>query len=232
VSRLLVVEDERKLLRSLQRGLEAAGYEVIAVGNGDDAEAHLDGAAVDGVLLDWMLPGKDGLQILRELRAQGCGLPVLLLTARDAIDDRVQGLDEGADDYLVKPFAFAELLARVRALLRRGRPDRTTVLRAGDLEIDLLERRVTRAGEEVPLRAREYEVLVYLTRHAGAAVTRAMLGLDIWKEPGHALTNVIDVTVTQLRRKLDRPGLASLIQTIRGVGYVLQAACAGTSAGD
>jgi DNA-binding response OmpR family regulator len=135
----------------------------------------------------------------------------------------VRGLDQGADDYLVKPFAFAELLARLRSLLRRGKADRETVLRAGDLEVDLLERRATRAGAELPLRGREFEVLAYLLRHRNAAVTRDMLGRDVWKEPGHALTNVIDVTITLLRRKLERPGLPPLLHTVRGVGYCLRA---------
>jgi two-component system copper resistance phosphate regulon response regulator CusR len=233
VFRLLVVEDERKLLRSLQRGLEAEGYEVLGAANGDDALARLEQISVDGVILDWLMPGKDGLEVLRELRRSGRTLPVLMLTARDAVEDRVLGLDAGADDYLVKPFAFAELFARVRSLLRRGRETRETTLRAGDLEVDLLERRVTRGGAEVALRPREYEVLVYLLRHQGGAVTRDMLGRDIWKEPEHALTNVIEVTITLLRRKLDRAGQPSLIHTVRGVGYLLQAAsCAGVSAGD
>src|SRR5262249_52594069 len=145
-----------------------------------------------------------------------------MLTARDAVDDRVQGLDAGAEDYLTKPFAFAELLARVRALVRRGPAPRETVLKAGDLEVDLLERRVNRAGEEIALRGREFEVLAYLMRHHGQVVTRDMLGRDVWKEPLHDLTNVIDVTMTLLRRKLDRADRPALIHTVRGVGYVLR----------
>jgi len=145
-----------------------------------------------------------------------------MLTARDAVEDRVHGLDSGAEDYLRKPFAFAELLARMRALVRRGPAPRETVLRAGDLEVDLLERRVTRAGEEVALRGREFEVLAYLARHSGQVVTRDMLGRDVWKEPQHDLTNVIDVTMTQLRRKLERPGRPAPIHTVRGVGYALR----------
>ena len=147
---------------------------------------------------------------------------MLILTARDAIEDRVLGLEQGGDDYLVKPFAFAELVARVRALLRRGPPDRETILRCGDLELDLLDRRVVRGSEEISLRGREFEVLVFLTRHQGQVVTRDMLGRDVWKEPDHDLTNVIDVTVTLLRKKLDRPGQPPLIQTVRGVGYCLR----------
>jgi DNA-binding response OmpR family regulator len=160
--------------------------------------------------------------VLTELRQSGSRVPVLLLTARDAVEDRVMGLDRGADDYLVKPFATAELLARVRAMLRRGVDDRANVLRAGDLEADLLERKVRRGGQDLGLRAREFEVLVYLMRHAGRTVTRDMLGRDVWNEPDHNLTNVIDVTMTLLRRKLDRPGLPAPVETVRGVGFRLR----------
>src|SRR5262249_48704661 len=149
-------------------------------------------------------------------------LPVLILTARDAIEDRVTGLDAGADDYLVKPFAFAELLARLRVLLRRGAVERETVLSADDLEMDLLRRRVTRGGTEIHLAVREFEVLEYLLRHKNVSVTRAMLGRDVWKEPGYALTNVIDVYIRLLRRKVEKPGMRPLIHTIRGVGYCLK----------
>ncbi len=219
MSRLLVVEDEKKLLRSLQRGLEAEGHVVTSAESGLEASALLAESTFDCVVLDWMLPGKDGLPVLRDLRGAGSRVPVLMLTARDAIADRVLGLESGADDYLVKPFAFAELVARIQVLLRRGKVDRETVLRAGHLEVDLLDRRVVLGGEEVELRPREYEVLVYLLRHLGATVTREMLGRDVWREPGHYLTNVIDVTMTLLRKKLDRPGRPPLIQTVRGVGF-------------
>ena len=166
-----------------------------------------------------MLPGKGGLEVLAELRRAGKATPVLILTALDAVEDRVTGLDAGADDYLVKPFAFAELLARLRVLLRRGQPERETVLRLADLELDLLERRVRRAGVEIPFTQREFEVLAYLVRHRGGVVTREMLGRDVWKEPNHALTNVIEVYITLLRRKLEAPGQGPLIHTVRGVGY-------------
>jgi DNA-binding response OmpR family regulator len=223
VPRLLLVEDERKMLRSLQRGLEAEGYEIVAAASGETAQAQLAVQSFDCLVLAWMLPGRDGLAVLADLRRAGDRTPVLLLTARDTVEDRVQGLDVGADDYLVKPFAFAELLARIRAMLRRGRTDRETVLSAGDLELDLLERKAVLAGEVIPLRGREFELLAYLLRHQGEAVTREMLGREVWNEPGHALTNVIDVTVTFLRKKLDRPGRPPLIQTVRGVGYCLKA---------
>ncbi len=222
MARILVVEDERKVLRSLRRGLEAEGYEVATASTGKDGYRLAAGEPFDCLVLDLLLPGRDGLQVLADLRRAGHTLPVLILTARDAVEDRVAGLDAGAEDYLVKPFAFAELLARLRALLRRGRGERETVLRAADLEVDLLQRRATRAGEEVPLTQREFEVLAYLVGHKNAVVTRDMLGRDVWKEPDHALTNVIDVYITLLRRKVERPGQRPLIHTLRGVGYSLR----------
>jgi DNA-binding response OmpR family regulator len=217
-----VIEDERKVLRGLQRGLEAEGYDVVAASSGTEGYQHALAEPFDCVVLDWMLPERDGLQILADLRQQGFRVPVLLLTARDAVADRVLGLDAGADDYLVKPFAFAELVARLRALLRRGPTERETILRAGDLRVDLLRRRVSRGGTDIPFTQREFEVLVYLLRHKGRAVTRDMLGRDVWHEPDHALTNVIDVYITLLRRKLEKAGALPLIETIRGVGYCLR----------
>jgi two-component system, OmpR family, copper resistance phosphate regulon response regulator CusR len=219
--RVLVVEDERKVLRSLERGLQAEGYEVVTAARGDEGLRLAAAGPFDCVVLDLALPGRDGLEVLAELRQARTATPVLILTARDAIEDRVTGLDAGADDYLVKPFSFAELLARLRALLRRDQPDRETVLRAGDLEVDLLGRRATRAGEEVALTHREFEVLAYLARHKDRVVTRDMLGLEVWQEPGHALTNVIDAYISLLRRKVERPGQPPLIHTVRGVGYRL-----------
>jgi two-component system OmpR family response regulator len=221
VSRVLVIEDERKILRSLERGLQAEGYDVVAAATG--GEGYLQGStqSFDCLILDLMLPDRDGLQVLADLRRAGKTTPVLILTARDAVEDRVIGLDAGADDYLVKPFAFAELLARLRVLLRRERGVEA-VLRADDLEMDLLRRQVTRAGAEVPLTQREFELLAYLLRHKNSTVTRDMLGRDVWKEPGHALTNVIDVFVNLLRRKVEGPGRRPLIHTVRGVGYSLR----------
>jgi DNA-binding response OmpR family regulator len=220
--RVLVVEDERKVLRSLQRGLEQEGYEVVTAADGETGRALALGQDFDCVVLDLLLPGRDGLEVLADLRRAGRATPVLVLTARDAVEDRVIGLDAGADDYLVKPFAFAELLARLRVLLRRGPPDRETVLRAADLELDLLARSASRAGVEVPLTPREFEVLEYLVRHKDQVVTRDMLGRDVWDEPGYALTNVIDVYITLLRRKLERPDRPPLIHTLRGLGYSLR----------
>jgi two-component system copper resistance phosphate regulon response regulator CusR len=222
VSRLLVVEDEPKLLRALARGLEGAGYDVVTAANGDDALARFaDSQPLDALILDWLLPGRDGVEVLKQLRRDGYLTPVLMLTARDALADRVHGLDAGADDYLVKPFEFEELLARVRSLLRRGQSGRETVLVIGDLSVDLIERRVTRAGRPIELRPREYEVLVYLLRRRGEVVSRDMLGRDVWADPDHPLTNVIDVTVANLRKALDRAG-APLVHTVRGSGFVLR----------
>jgi DNA-binding response OmpR family regulator len=219
---VLIVEDERKVLRGLERGLQAAGYEVAAAASGDAGVALALAESFDCIVLDVMLPGRSGLEVVAELRSAGRKVPVLLLTARDAIDDRVRGLDAGADDYLVKPFALAELLARLRALVRRGASERETVLRAGDLEMDLLLRRVVRAGAELALTAREAELLEYLLRHKNTIVTRDMLVRDVWMEPGQPLTNVIEVFVNHLRRKIERPGTPVLIHTIRGVGYSLR----------
>jgi len=220
VARLLVIEDDLKILRGLDEGLHAEGYEVVTADDGSEGRRLATTQTFDCVILDRMLPGRDGLEVLSDLRRAGNAVPVLVLTARDAVEDRVAGLDGGADDYLVKPFAFAELLARLRVLLRRGRPAPETVLRVADLEVDLLARRATRGGVEVSLAHREFEVLAYLMRHRGATVTREMLGRDVWKEPGHALTNVIDVYVNLLRRKLEG-GRPPLIHTVRGVGYRL-----------
>jgi DNA-binding response OmpR family regulator len=176
------------------------------------------------VLLDLMLPGRNGLEILETLRKRHVGTPVLILTARDGIGDRVLGLDLGADDYLVKPFALPELLARIRALLRRGRASETLRLKAADLEVDLVTRRATRDGRLLDLTAREFELLEYLLRHEGHVVSREMLAHDVWKEPRRAtpIDNVIDVQMTRLRKKVDAEGHRRLIHTVRGVGFLLR----------
>jgi DNA-binding response OmpR family regulator len=220
--RLLIVEDERKVLRSLERGLQGEGYEVATAATGEHGLDLALGHQFDCLILDVLLPGKDGVEVLKALRRAGKTVPVLILTARDAIEDRVIGLDAGADDYLVKPFAFAELVARLRALLRRERAERETVLEADGLTMDLLQRRVVLGSVEVHLSPREFEVLEYLVRHKDTTVTRDMLGSEVWKEPDYALTNVIDVHINALRRKLERVGKGSLIRTVRGVGYSLQ----------
>jgi two-component system, OmpR family, copper resistance phosphate regulon response regulator CusR len=220
--RVLVVEDQKRLLQNLVRGLSGEGYEVVAATTGEEGGFQASSGPFDVIVLDLLFPDKSGLDVLRELRSAGAGTPVLILTARDSIDDRVLGLDTGADDYLVKPFAFAELLARLRVLLRRGPSGRETVLRAGDLEMDLVSRRVTRAGKIAELTAREFELLEYLLRHKDEPVTREMLSRDVWKEPTGAMTNVIDVYINGLRKKVERPGSTALIHTVRGVGYVLR----------
>jgi DNA-binding response OmpR family regulator len=220
--RVLVIEDEARVRRSLEDGLRVAGFEVETAATGGEGSRLATSRPFDCVILDWMLPGRDGLQILADLRHSGQASPVLLLTARDAIEDRVLGLDSGAEDYLVKPFAFAELLARVRVLLRRGRSDRETTLRAGDLELDLLRRQASRGGVDLGLAHREFEVLEYLVRHKNEPVTREMLGLDVWKEPNYAYSNVIEVYINLLRKKVEVPGRAPRIVTLRGVGYSLQ----------
>jgi two-component system, OmpR family, copper resistance phosphate regulon response regulator CusR len=220
--RVLVVEDQKKHLASLARGLEAQGYEVVAAASGEEGFRYLSTITVDAVILDLMLPGRDGLDVLRALRARGVATPVLILTARDTVEDKVLGLDSGANDYLVKPFAFAELLARLRALLRRDVSGRELILRADDLEIDLLSRRVIRGGMELDLTRREYELLEFLLRHKNETVTRDMIGREVWKETSGALTNTIDVYINALRRKVEQPEKRQLIHTVRGVGYAVR----------
>ena len=222
MARILVVEDQKKHLDSLRRGLEAEGYGVATASTGEEGFALAISEEIDAIVLDLMLPGRDGLGIIRELRANGFAKPILILTARDSVEDRVRGLDEGGNDYLVKPFAFAEFLARLRALLRRDLPGRPLVLRAGDLEMDLLGRKVTRSGDELELTGREYELLEYLLRHKNEVVTRDMIALDVWKERTGAMTRIIDVYINALRKKVDRIGRTALIQTVRGVGYALR----------
>jgi two-component system copper resistance phosphate regulon response regulator CusR len=224
VVRVLVVEDERKLGQVLASALQAEHYEVVVAPTGEDGFFRAHDEVFDLVLLDLMLPGRSGLEILQTLRKRHVHTPVLILTARDGINDRVLGLDLGADDYLVKPFALPELLARIRALLRRGRPAETLRLQAADLEVDLVARWVTRAGRTLDLTAREFELLEYLLRHQGHVVSREMLAHEVWKEPRRAtpIDNVIDVQVARLRRKVDLDGHQRLIHTVRGVGFVLR----------
>src|SRR5947209_11189813 len=222
MARLLVIEDQKKLQKSLGRGLAEEGYEVVSALYGEEGFYQATTEPFDAVVLDLMLPGRSGMDILRELRSHGFSKPVLILTARDAIEDRVSGLDAGADDYLVKPFAFAELLARVRALLRRDVGGRELFLRVDDLEIDLLGRRVVRDGLELDLTRREYELLEYLVRNKNTTVTRDMIARDVWKETSGTLTNSIDVYINSLRKKVEQPGTRQLIHTVRGVGYVVR----------
>jgi len=223
-SRLLIVEDDDKTVRALASGLTREGFAVSTARTGEEGFFLLNTESFDLVVLDWMLPGRDGVEILRTLRARGTRTPVLLLTARDAVEDRVQGLESGADDYLVKPFAFPELLARIRSLLRRvtAEPLRRTL---ADLVVDLETRRAWRAGRALELTPREFDLLAYLARQPNQVVTREMLAKDVWRETNRAtpLDNVIDVHVAHLRRKVDEGHPVKLIQTVRGVGFVLRA---------
>jgi DNA-binding response OmpR family regulator len=222
--RILVVEDERKVAKALQEGLEAESYQVTLAHTGEEGFFLVNAETFDLVVLDLMLPGRDGLEVLTTLRKRGLQTPVLVLTAKDAIEDRVLGLDSGADDYLVKPFAFPELLARIRALGRRGRIDPLTPLRLADLEMDPASRTVLRGGQSLELTPREFDLLEYLLRHQGRVVSREMLARDIWKEMARhtPLDNVIDVHIARLRRKVDDPFEKKLVQTVRGVGFALR----------
>ena len=222
--RVLVVEDEQKVANALREGLEGERYEVVVERTGEAAFFRLNTEDFDAILLDLTLPGRDGLQILKAVRERGLKTPVLVLTARDSVHDRVAGLDSGADDYLVKPFAFAELLARIRALVRRGRAAESPRLGAGDLDVDLVTRKVTRAARPVELTVREFELLEYLLRHQGQVVSRETLARDVWKETARStpLDNVIDVHIARLRRKVDADYRVKLIHTVRGVGFMLR----------
>jgi two-component system, OmpR family, copper resistance phosphate regulon response regulator CusR len=222
--RILVIEDERKLGRALQEGLQAEQYGVALACTGEEGFYLAQTESFDLVILDVMLPGRSGIEILTAMRRHGFKTPVLMLTARDAVEDRVRGLDTGADDYLVKPFAFPELLARIRALSRRGISESSPNLRVADLEVDVVGRSVMRAGHTLDLTAREFELLEYLMRHQGHVVSREMLARDVWKEAGRhtPLDNVIDVHVARLRRKVDDQFDQKLVHTVRGVGFVLR----------
>ena len=224
LAKILVIEDEPKTANAIRSGLRGEGYDATVAKTGEEGFFQLNTEPFDLVILDWMLPGHDGIEILKTLRARGTETPVLLLTARDAIEDRVLGLDSGADDYLMKPFAFAELLARVRALLRRAGDTETFRKQIGDLKLDIENRRVSRGSQEIAVTPREFELLAYLLRHHGQTVTRQMLAKDVWREPHRAtpLDNVIDVHVAHLRRKIDEGRRVKLIHTVRGVGFVLR----------
>jgi heavy metal response regulator len=221
--RILVVEDERKVASFVRQGLEEEGYAVDVASDGAAAvDLALGGTSYDLVVLDVMLPKRDGFAVLRTLREHRMTAPVLMLTARDSVPDRVTGLDQGADDYLTKPFAFEELLARIRVLLRRSTAQRAPVLQLADLRLDPATRRVTRGGREISLTAREYALLEYFLRNAGRVLTRPMLAEHVWGIDFDPESNVIDVYVGYLRRKVDLPGETRLLQTARGAGYVLR----------
>jgi DNA-binding response OmpR family regulator len=225
--RVLVAEDNPTLGRSIARGLRDDGYAVDLTATGDEAAHLLSVHSYDCVLMDVMLPGKSGFDVIAEARHRGNKVPVLCLTARDATEDRVRGLDLGADDYLVKPFEWEELSARVRALIRRTHGQGSSVLRVGDLEIDTAARTVKRAGQEIVLSAREYALLKYLATRAGQVVTRSDIWEHLYDQHDQTTSNVVDVYIGYLRNKIDRPFGSKLIQTRRGHGYVLA-----TSGGD
>jgi DNA-binding response OmpR family regulator len=222
--RVLVVEDEQKVANALREGLEGEGYDVAVEHTGEGAFFRLNSDTFDVILLDLGLPERDGIQVLAKLRERGVETPVLVLTARDALEDRVLGLNTGADDYLVKPFAFAEVEARIRALVRRGRTAEALHFSVADLELDLVTRNVTRGGTPVELTVREFELLEYLLRHEGQVVSRGTLGRDVWKETARTtpLDNVIDVHIARLRRKVDLDHPVKLIHTVRGVGFMVR----------
>jgi two-component system copper resistance phosphate regulon response regulator CusR len=223
--RILVVEDERKVANALQEGLESESYSVTLAHTGEEGFFLASTEEFDAVILDIMLPGRSGTEVLSAIRRRNLRVPVLLLTAKDAVEDRVAGLDAGADDYLVKPFAFPELSARVRALLRRGKPDPVLSLNVEDLHMDLVSRKVTRGGQSLDLTAREFELLEYLLRQQGRVVSREMLARDVWKETARhtPLDNVIDVHMVRIRRKVDEGFPTKLVHTVRGVGFLLKA---------
>lgn len=222
--KVLIIEDDEKTANAICKGLGGEGYEARVAWTGEDGNSVLAVERFDLVVLDWMLPGCDGIEILKTLRNHGTKIPVLLLTARDAVEDRVHGLDAGADDYLVKPFAFSELVARLRALLRRTAENDIYCKQIADLTLDMENRRVRRSSKEITLTPREFDLLAYLIRHRGQIVTRQMLAKDVWREPQRAtpLDNVIDVHLAHLRRKVDEGQPIRLIHTVRGVGFVLR----------
>jgi heavy metal response regulator len=221
--RILVVEDERRIADFISRGLSEQGHGVDVASDGEEALQWAELAAFDVIILDVMLPIRDGIDVCRTLRERGVHTPILMLTARDAVEDRVRGLDSGADDYLVKPFAFAELLARLRALARREPAATGTALTAGDLTLDTTTREVSRSGRRIDLTTKEYALLEFLMRHPNQVLTRTMIAERVWNYDFDNTTNVIDVHIRNLRRKIDDPVPEKLIQTIRGAGYRISA---------
>src|SRR6202163_879396 len=218
--RLLVVEDEKRIADFLCRGLEGAGYAVDAALTGAAALDNIPSTDYDMVILDRMLPDMDGLQVLEKIRNRKVGPPVLILSARGALDDRVKGLEQGADDYLVKPFAFVELLARVRALLRRGQPA-PEKLQVADLSLDCIRRKVTRASEAIELAPKEFGILEYMMRNKGRPLSRTMIVEHVWDMDYDGLTNIVDVYIRHLRSKIDEKWPDKMIHTVRGIGYML-----------
>src|ERR1700684_1050775 len=224
VLRILVIEDERKLAEAIAEGLEGNGYEVALAESGETGIKQLRNAAFALVLLDVMLPRQGGLETLRAMRRSGLRTPVLMLTSRGSVDDRVRGLDAGADDYLVKPFAFPELLARVRALHRRAHPESSSVLQLADLKMDISGRAASRGNMTLDLTGREFDLLEYLLLNSGSVVSREMVARDVWKTTVRytSLDNVIDVHIARIRKKIDDPFPVKLLHTVRGLGFVLR----------
>ena len=218
--RILVLEDDHKVATFIQRGLEEQGYAVDVLYDGLQAGVQTQSIDYDAAVLDLMPPAPSGLQVLRDIRAKKCELPVVVLSARDSLEDRVAGLDAGADDYMAKPFALAELSARLRALLRRGRPHEN-VLRVADLELDIVRRIVSRGGRRIDLRAKEYALLEFLMRHSGRPVARSQIIEHVWNIHFNSSSNVVEVHINGLRKKVDRGFGVPLIRTVRGVGYML-----------
>ncbi len=220
--RVLVIEDEQKMADLIKRGLEEEGMEVDTAYDGDTGSQAAKSGGHDLIVLDLGLPGRDGLDIARDLRSEGIKTPILILTAQDSTEMKVKGLDSGADDYLTKPFAFTELVARIRALLRRTQPEDTTRIQTGDLYLNLINRRASRAGIEVQLTGKEFALLEYFMRHPDEILSREVLSEKVWEETFDTLTNVIDVYINYLRNKIDRQFEPKLIHTIRGVGYMFK----------
>jgi heavy metal response regulator len=221
--RVLVVEDDQRILEFVRKGLEEEGYAVDVATDGDEALEWPAVVDFDAIVLDVMLPGRDGIEVCRTLRTRGVRTPILMLTARDTVEDRVMGLDSGADDYLVKPFAFAELLARLRALMRREPVLLGTTLEVADLSLDTVTRQASRDGQPIALTNKEYALLEYLMRHPNQVLTRTMIAEHVWNFDFDTGTNVIDVHIRYLRRKIDDPYDLKLIQTVRGAGYRISA---------
>lgn len=222
---VLIIEDERKLADAIGEGLKGNGYEVLIVHSGESGLRHLRERAFDLILLDVMLPRVGGLEVLREIRRSGFKIPVLILTSKESVEDRVRGLDSGADDYLTKPFAFPELLARVRALHRRANPESPSILQLADLKLDARGHTAVRGASTLDLTGREFELLQYLLMNRGTVVSREMIARDVWKTTVRytSLDNVIDVHIARIRRKIDDPFPLKLLHTVRGVGFVLRA---------
>ncbi len=220
--RILIVEDEKKVAGFIKKGLEEETYAVDVAYDGEEGFHLAEVNQHDMIILDLMLPKMDGLEVLTRLRDKKVNIPILLLTAKDAVEDKVMGLNKGADDYLTKPFAFSELLARVRSLLRRGQVETQTELKVGDLSLDLVRHKVSRNGEEIELTGKEYSLLEYFMRNEGRVLTRTMIAEHVWDYNFDTFTNVIDVYVNHLRKKVDKDFSCKLLHTLRGVGYVMR----------